>query len=125
MRSPLETNRIFGLRFLRPTQILVSNLNSVETKIMSGLRFGDRNPHPVSIRDQEDFGLQGGSPFEKGLGNSETEKVIGLKIKLETNCFGFKMQSIQRPICGFGLHLRLITCSVSNHKSICNFGLQI
>jgi len=60
MRSQLEANKIFGLRFLRPTQILVSNLNSVETKMISGLRFRDHNSDPVSMRDQEDFGLEGG-----------------------------------------------------------------
>jgi len=72
-RSHLETKRIFGLRFWRPTQILVSNLKSLETKLVAGLRFRVQKPDPVSIRDQQDFGLQGGLIFEKGLGISETE----------------------------------------------------
>ena len=134
--SLLETNINFSLTFWRPKHYAVStrdqqNLRSqiLETTTNFGLKFeifGDQigfrsqisrpNPDPVSIRDQEDFGLQGGFNIREGSEHSETKNLIGLKIKLETKCFGFKMQLIQRSKFGFGLHLRPITYSVSNHK---------
>jgi len=67
-RSQLETKRKFGLQFWRPKHLSVSNLKSLETNLLAGLRFGDQNPNPVSIRDQNDFGLHGVSLFEKNLG---------------------------------------------------------
>ena len=92
MRSQLETNIIFGLRFRRPTQILVSNLYSVETEMISGPSFRDQNPDPVSIRDKRILVSKWGSLFEKGLVILDTEKYIGLRIRLETKCLAFKMQ---------------------------------
>ena len=91
MRSQLETNKTFGLRLWRPTQILVSNLNSVETKIISDLRFGDRNPDPVSIRNQEDFGLQGGFNIREGSGQFRDRKPYWSQNKIGDQMFWFQI----------------------------------
>jgi len=74
-RSQLETKRKLGLKFWRPSSLLVSNLKSLETNLVAGLRFRDQSPYPVSIRDQQDFGLHGLSKLEKNLGKLETEKL--------------------------------------------------
>ena len=110
MRSQLETKRFFSLRILRPTQILVSNLNSVETKVMFGFRFRDRNSNPVSIRDQEDFGLQG---VREGSGQFRDRKSYWSQNKIRDQLFRFRNAIcsetdlwIQSPIetnCMFGL----------------------
>ena len=115
MRSQLETDIILGLRFWRPTAILVSNLKSLKTKLVVGLRYRDRNPGPVSDRDQQNFGLQNDSIFEKTLIFSDTEIHNWSRIKI-----GYQRVRL-RPKFGFGLHLRPIIYSVSNHKLFFNF----
>ena len=108
MRSQLETNIILGLRFWRPIAISVSNLKSLETKLVAGLKYRDRNPDPVSDRDQQNFGLQNDSIFEKAPVFSETEIFNWSRITI-----GYQRVRL-RPKLEFGLHLRPIKYSVSN-----------
>ena len=89
-RSQLETKRKLGLKFWRPRQLSVSNLKCLETNLVSGLIFRDQSPEPVSIRDQQDFGLHGGSIFEKDLGISETEILNWSQNKIGDQMFRFQ-----------------------------------
>jgi len=112
--SQLETKIFVGLKILRPTQILVSNLNLVETKILFGLRFRDRIASPVSIRDQADFGLQGGFNIPEGSGQFRDRKIYWSQNKIRDQLFRF-----QNAICSeTELWIR------SPFETNCMFGLQ-